>query len=98
MDFIVQPSAVTDATVTVPGDKSISHRALMLGGIANGQTSVRGFLPGEDCLSTLAAMAAMGVEIRREATDEVVINGVGLRGLVQPAGELQFGTRPERRR
>jgi len=49
MHFIAHPSHVHDATVSVPGDKSISHRALMFGGIADGRTDVSGFLPGEDC-------------------------------------------------
>ncbi len=61
MHFRVTPSKIVDATVTVPGDKSISHRSLMLGSIADGQTSVSGFLAGDDCLATLAAMRAMGV-------------------------------------
>ena len=52
MDFRVEPSIVRDAEVTVPGDKSISHRALMLGSIASGITEVSGFLSGDDCLAT----------------------------------------------
>ena len=80
MNFHVQPSVVTSATVTVPGDKSVSHRALMLGGIADGQSTISGFLAGEDCLATLDAMAAMGVEVRRESATDVVVNGVGMRG------------------
>jgi len=57
MRFQVNPSELRDATVTVPGDKSVSHRALMLGSIADGRTEVSGFLAGEDCLATLAAIA-----------------------------------------
>ncbi len=91
MQFTVQPSTVTDAKVSVPGDKSISHRALMLGGIADGQTTVSGFLAGEDCLATLAAMSAMGVETGQPEPTEIVVQGVGLRGLVEPAQDLDLG-------
>jgi 3-phosphoshikimate 1-carboxyvinyltransferase len=91
MKFIVQPSTVANATVTVPGDKSVSHRALMLGGIANGKTTISGFLAGEDCLATMAAMSAMGVEIEQTAATDVTVNGVGLRGLVEPSRALDLG-------
>ncbi|MGI9273134.1 MAG: 3-phosphoshikimate 1-carboxyvinyltransferase [Woeseiaceae bacterium] len=91
MQFHVQPSTVTDAKLTVPGDKSVSHRALMLGGIAEGRTTVSGFLAGEDCLSTLAAMRAMGVGIEQPGETDVIVDGVGLRGLVEPAQDLDLG-------
>ena len=77
--------------IVVPGDKSISHRALMLGGIARGTTRVRGFLESEDCLATLAAMRAMGVGIERGEPGEVAIHGVGLHGLRQADGPLDMG-------
>ena len=66
-----------DAEFSVPGDKSISHRGILLGGIATGTTRLRGFLPGEDCLSTLHAMQALGCRIDRVAPDEVLIEGRG---------------------
>jgi 3-phosphoshikimate 1-carboxyvinyltransferase len=91
MRFQVQPSSVADAKLTVPGDKSVSHRALMLGGIADGRTHVRGFLAGEDCLATLAAMSAMGVLVEQPAPSELVVHGVGLQGLVEPASRLDLG-------
>ena len=91
MHFTVQPSTVTNAKVTVPGDKSISHRALMLGGIAEGRTTINGFLTGEDCLATLAAMSAMGVEVKQSDPTEIIVQGVGLRGLVEPAADLDLG-------
>jgi 3-phosphoshikimate 1-carboxyvinyltransferase/cytidylate kinase len=91
MDFLVKPSAVVDATVTVPGDKSISHRALMLGSIAEGVTDISGFLAGEDCLATLAAMEAMGVRVVQASATEVAVYGVGLKGLSQPARALDLG-------
>ena len=81
MRFKVTPSQVQNATVTVPGDKSVSHRALMLGSIAEGRTEVSGFLAGEDCLATLAAMRALGVRIEQPSATEMVIEGVGLNGL-----------------
>ena len=91
MDFIVTPSRLRDARVTVPGDKSISHRALMLGSIATGRTEVTGFLAGEDCLATAAAMRALGVEISQPAPTEMLIEGVGLHGLHAPAHDLDLG-------
>ncbi|MGA8205535.1 MAG: hypothetical protein WB812_13515, partial [Woeseiaceae bacterium] len=91
MQYVVQPSTVAAAAVTVPGDKSISHRALMLGGIARGRTRISGFLAGADCLATLAAMQAMGVAVARERPTEVVIDGLGLQGLHAPSGPLDLG-------
>jgi len=91
MDFKVAPSAVNDATVNVPGDKSVSHRALMLGGIADGTTEISGFLAGEDCLATLAAMSLLGVQITQSDATNVVVHGVGLQGLQAPAGPLDLG-------
>lgn len=91
MQFKVHPSTVTDAKVTVPGDKSVSHRALMLGSIAEGRTDISGFLAGEDCLATLTAMRAMGVGIEQAESGEISIEGVGLRGLVKPPAPLDLG-------
>ena len=91
MNFTVQPSLIAGAKVTVPGDKSVSHRALMLGGIAEGRTTISGFLAGEDCLATMAAMSAMGVDIVQTSATDIVVNGVGLRGLVEPSAELDLG-------
>lgn len=91
MHFRVTPSKIEDANVTVPGDKSISHRSLMLGSIADGTTTVSGFLAGEDCLATLAAMRAMGVGIEQPVATEVVIHGVGKHGLQPPDAALDLG-------
>ena len=91
MDFQVTPSSVRDASVTVPGDKSVSHRALMLGSIAEGRTEVSGFLAGEDCLATLAAMRALGVEIQQPKPTEMSIEGVGLHALKAPRTDLDLG-------
>ena len=91
MHFQVTPSRVRDASVTVPGDKSVSHRALMLGSIAQGRTTVGGFLAGEDCLATLAVMRALGVEIQQPGATDMLIEGVGLHGLKAPAANLDLG-------
>ena len=91
MHFVVEPSALTSGTITVPGDKSISHRALMLGAIADGTTSISGFLAGEDCLATLDALRAMGVEIERPSETHVIVRGAGRNGLVRPAKALDMG-------
>ena len=71
-------------SVRVPGDKSISHRAVMLGAIAEGTSRVSGFLTGEDSVNTAKALAAMGVEIEGLGGSELVIHGVGLHGLKPP--------------
>ncbi len=91
MHFKVSPSKVKDAKVTVPGDKSVSHRSLMLGSIASGRTDVSGFLAGEDCLQTLAAMRALGVSIEQPGPTEISIDGVGLHGLKSSATALDLG-------
>ena len=70
-------------TLTVPGDKSISHRALMLGALATGDTHISGFLDGEDCLATARALRALGVRIERPAATEVLLHGAGVHGLAQ---------------
>jgi 3-phosphoshikimate 1-carboxyvinyltransferase len=90
-EFVVEPCAGIAGRVRVPGDKSISHRALMLGAIASGTTQVDGFLEGEDCLATLRAVASLGVNVQRPAPGEVVIEGVGLRGLGRPRSVLDMG-------
>ena len=91
MHFLIEPSEINDAIITVPGDKSISHRAVMLGSIAEGRTDVGGFLAGEDCLATIEALRHMGVTIEQPAPTELVIHGVGLQGLEVPAGDIDLG-------
>jgi len=88
--LLVRPSARVQGQLRVPGDKSISHRALMLGAIADGRTEVSGFLAGGDCLATLAALRRMGVTIHQEG-DGVIVEGVGLDGLEAPAQTLDMG-------
>jgi 3-phosphoshikimate 1-carboxyvinyltransferase len=91
MDFRVEPAAATGGRITVPGDKSVSHRALMLGSVAEGTTRIRGFLAGEDCLATLAACRAMGVKIEQHDASTVTVHGAGLHGLRAPVTDLDLG-------
>jgi len=74
-------------TIAAPGDKSISHRAVMIGALADGITEIEGFLPGEDCLSTIACFRKLGVSIA-VASDRVIIKGNGLKGLAAPGGDV----------
>jgi 3-phosphoshikimate 1-carboxyvinyltransferase len=89
--FLAEPARRVGGEITVPGDKSISHRALMLGSIAEGKTVVHGFLASEDCLATEAALVAMGVDIDRTPTGTVRIDGVGMHGLRAPTRTLDLG-------
>lgn len=75
----------------VPGDKSISHRAVMLASIAEGQTEIRGFLSGADCVATLAAMRTLGADIKVLWPDHLLVNGAGLHGLREPPNPLDLG-------
>jgi len=87
----IQPSDRVEGLVTVPGDKSVSHRALMLGAIAQGTSRVTGFLPGEDCLATMAAVRAMGVEVVQHDATTIDVRGQGMRGLRAAGRALDMG-------
>ena len=89
--FDARPTRRVFGTLNVPGDKSISHRALMLSGLAEGTSCVNGFLPSEDCLRSLTAMRALGVRIEQPHPTEVRIHGVGLRGLKAAPHALDMG-------
>jgi 3-phosphoshikimate 1-carboxyvinyltransferase len=89
--YLAGPGGVAVGELTVPGDKSISHRSLMLGGIAQGVTDITGFLAGEDCLATLRALQALGVRIERPEDQHVIVHGVGLHGLRAAAKPLDMG-------
>ena len=89
--FIVTPGGKLTGRIRVPGDKSISHRSIMLGSLAEGVTEVSGFLEGEDNLATLEAFRSMGVTIEGPHEGRVSIHGVGLQGLKQPAKDLYVG-------
>ena len=90
--FTILPGAKTfQGKFTVPGDKSVSHRSIMFGAIAEGTTHVTGFLEGEDALATLQAFRDMGVSIEGPKNGEVTIHGVGMQGLKAPASAIYMG-------
>lgn len=91
LKFIVQPGGKLTGTFRVPGDKSISHRSIMLGSLAEGVTEVSGFLEGEDALATLAAFRGMGVKIVGPDKGKVTIHGVGMHGLKAPENDVNVG-------
>lgn len=89
--FHIQPGGKLQGEVRVPGDKSMSHRSIMLGSLAEGVTHVKGFLNAEDAISTLEAFRAMGVIIEGPVNGEVTIHGVGKHGLKKPEKPLYLG-------
>ncbi|MEP4485638.1 MAG: 3-phosphoshikimate 1-carboxyvinyltransferase [Halioglobus sp.] len=91
MEYRILPGGMFNGETRVPGDKSISHRSIMLGALADGTTEVTGFLEGQDALATVAAFRAMGVNIEGPKEGRVVIQGVGLHGLKAPAAPLDLG-------
>jgi len=91
ISFQVDAGGSLKGCIRVPGDKSISHRSIMLGAIAEGITRISGFLEGEDSLATLRAFQAMGVDIEGPDEGTVVVHGVGLNGLQAPAQPLDLG-------
>ncbi|MFW5790189.1 MAG: 3-phosphoshikimate 1-carboxyvinyltransferase [Bacillota bacterium] len=91
MKLQVENKSRINAKVSVPGDKSISHRSLMLAGIANGQSRISGLLEGEDCLATLKIMKDLGVDITRDNSGTYLVEGNGLDGLKEPADILDCG-------
>jgi 3-phosphoshikimate 1-carboxyvinyltransferase len=86
-----QPASAVAGSIAVPGDKSISHRAILLSALATGTSEVRGFLASEDCLASLAAMRAMGVAIERPGATSVRVRGAGLGGLEAAVHDLDMG-------
>lgn len=86
----IAPTRGLKGEVTIPGDKSISHRSIMLGSIALGTTEITHFLDGADCLSTIECFRKMGVEIERKPSS-ILVHGKGLRGLTAPASTLNVG-------
>ncbi len=91
VSYTVQPGGRLQGTVRVPGDKSVSHRAIILGSIASGTTPIAGFLEGEDALATMNIFRALGVRIEGPDAGHVTVHGVGLRGLRAPTGVLDCG-------
>ena len=90
MNAVIKTSGKLRGEITVPGDKSISHRSVMLGSIAKGDTKISGFLTGEDCLSTIDCFKKLGIDIEVNGTD-VTVHGKGLKGLSAPAETLDVG-------
>ncbi|HHX34785.1 MAG TPA: bifunctional prephenate dehydrogenase/3-phosphoshikimate 1-carboxyvinyltransferase [Gammaproteobacteria bacterium] len=89
--FLASPGGQVNGSIRVPGDKSISHRAIMLGSLAQGVTEIDGFLEGEDALATIQAFRDMGVVIEGPDKGRVVVHGVGLHGLQAPPGPIYVG-------
>ena len=89
--YVTAPAGRVGGNLGVPGDKSISHRAAMLAALAEGVTEIRGYLAANDCLATLAALAALGVRVERQAGGAVRVHGAGLQGLAAPPGALDLG-------
>ena len=90
MDTVLKSKNNINGTFTVPGDKSISHRSVMLSSLAEGTSHISGFLTGEDCLSTVSCFKKMGVEIEIDGTN-VTVHGKGLNGLTKPTETLDVG-------
>src|SRR5436853_2792923 len=86
-----RPKTPLSGGVAVPGDKSVSHRALMFGALAVGRTEITGLLEGEDVLATAAALRAMGAGVERDADGAWRVDGVGIGGLAEPADVLDLG-------
>lgn len=91
MQFKLMPGGTITGEARVPGDKSISHRSIMLGALAEGVTEISGFLEGDDALATVAAFRAMGVRIEGPHDGEITVYGVGLHGLQPPPAALDLG-------
>ncbi|CAA0100600.1 3-phosphoshikimate 1-carboxyvinyltransferase [BD1-7 clade bacterium] len=91
LNFIAKKGQAITGEIRVPGDKSISHRSIMFGSLAEGVSHVTGFLEGQDALATLNAFRAMGVEIEGPSQGEVTIHGVGMHGLKAPQASLDMG-------
>jgi len=90
LDIIVKSGKALKGEILIPGDKSISHRSIMCAAIAEGDSVIRGFLKGEDCLATLKAFSKMGVNIDQH-DNEIVVHGVGLQGLKKPDSDIYLG-------
>lgn len=91
LTYIASPGGAATGTLRVPGDKSISHRSIMLGSLAEGVTNIEGFLEGEDALATLQVFRDMGVVIEGPEEGKVTVHGVGLHGLKAPVSALYVG-------
>ncbi len=91
MNLRITPVTRLAGEIEVPGDKSISHRAALFGALAEGRTEITGYLEGEDCLNTIAAVRALGVEVTRKGDGRYLVDGVGLTGLTEPDNVIDCG-------
>jgi len=89
--FTIHPGGQLRGTIRVPGDKSISHRSVIFASIAEGESTISGFLEGEDTLATAAAFRAMGIAIQGPSNGNLTVRGTGLRGLRAPGADLDLG-------
>lgn len=90
MDKIISSKTGLKGNIKIPGDKSISHRAVMFGSIAKGDTEITGFLKGDDCMSTISCFRKLGIDIN-VSEDKVIVHGKGLHGLTAPEEQLYVG-------
>src|SRR5258708_18631424 len=90
MELRIKRAPRIDMEITVPGDKSISHRAVIIAALSNGACILRGFLPSEDCMRTVQAMRALGIKVEQAEPEMLVVHGK-TRLLTQPAGEIDCG-------
>jgi len=90
MDLRIKRAPRIDLEITVPGDKSISHRAVIVAALSNGVCTLRGFLPSEDCMHTVNAMRAMGIKIEQPEATRLIIHGKR-RVLTAPTQEINCG-------
>ncbi len=91
VDLVLKPSRGLRGEIVLPGDKSLSHRSVILSSIAEGDTVINGFLTGEDTINTARAMQAMGITIEGMGTSRLVVHGKGLDGLSEPSGVIDLG-------
>ncbi|MBS0290066.1 MAG: 3-phosphoshikimate 1-carboxyvinyltransferase [Proteobacteria bacterium] len=91
MDLVVKPGGILQGEATFPADKSISHRALILGALSIGTTILKGFLQAKDCLATLEAIRSLGVDVKFQQNGHLHIQGVGLTGLQAPSKAIDCG-------
>jgi len=91
MEMMIKPLKSLDKTINVPGDKSISHRSVMIGAIASGTTDIENFLPGQDCLSTVRCVRQLGIEVEQLSPTHLQVFGKGSAGLSEPEDYLDVG-------
>ena len=91
LDWVSRPAKALHGDVVVPGDKSVSHRSMMLSAIAEGTSHIRGFLEGEDTRATAAVLAQLGVRVEAPSAGERIVHGVGLHGLRASSKPLDCG-------